>query len=101
MHEAYIRLVDVEQVQHWDSRVHFFTAAADAMRRISRGERTSQEKSLKAGGAMKRVDLDDAEVTLDPFPDELLALDEAITKLANSNRAAADLAKLRLFAGLT
>ena len=50
---------------------------------------------------MKRVDLDDAEVTLDSVPDELLALDEAITKLANSNGAAANLAKLRLFAGLT
>ena len=100
VHEAYLRLVDGERARHWDSRGHFFAAAADAMRRIL-VDAARHKKSLKAGGGMKRVDLDDAEVTLNPPPDDLLALDDAITKLAAEDPVAAQLAKLRLFAGLT
>jgi RNA polymerase sigma factor (TIGR02999 family) len=100
VHEAYIRLVDIEKAQHWDSRGHFFAAAAEAMRRIL-VENARRKRSLKAGGAMRRVDLDDAEVTLNQAPDDLLALEDALTKLARENQAAADFAKLHLFAGLT
>jgi RNA polymerase sigma factor (TIGR02999 family) len=100
VHEAYLRLVDVEKAQRWDSRRHFFAAAAEAMRRIL-VENARRKKSLKRGGAMKRVELDQAEVALDPPPDDLLALDEALIKLAAEDPAAAELAKLRLFGGLT
>ncbi len=100
VHEAYIRLVDVEKAQHWDSRGHFFAAAAEAMRRILI-ENARHKRSLKAGGGIRRVDLDDAKVTFNQAPDDLLALDDALTKLARKNQAATDLAKLRLFAGLT
>jgi RNA polymerase sigma factor (TIGR02999 family) len=99
VHEAYIRLVDVESAQHWDSRGHFFAAAAEAMRRIL-VENARRKRSLRAGGDLRRVDLDDAEVTVDQAPDDLLALDDAITKLAGENQEAADFAKLRLFAGM-
>lgn len=100
VHEAYLRLVDRDRIQGWDSRGHFFAAAAEAMRRILI-DQARRKKSLKAGGRMRRVDVDDVELTLHEAPDDLLALDEAITKLIGENRAAADLAKLRLFAGLT
>ena len=100
VHEAYIRLVDREQGQHWDSRGHFFAAAAEAMRRILI-DQARHKKSLKAGLRMRRIDLDDVELTLNQAPDDLLALDDALTKLAGENQAASDLAKLRLFAGLT
>lgn len=100
VHEAYLRLVDVEKSQHWDSRGHFFAAAAEAMRRIL-VENARRKKSLKAGGAMTRVDLEQAAVAIDPEPDDLLALDEALAKLAKEDVATAELAKLRLFAGMT
>jgi RNA polymerase sigma factor (TIGR02999 family) len=100
VHEAYIRLVDVEKAQHWESRGHFFAAAAEAMRRILI-ENARRKRSREGGGGMRRVDLDDAEVTLDQAPDDLLDLDDALTRLAREDPAAADLAKLRLFAGLT
>jgi RNA polymerase sigma factor (TIGR02999 family) len=100
VHEAYVRLVDVETAQHWDSRGHFFAAAAEAMRRILI-ECARRKRSLRAGGDRRRVDFDDAELTLLQAPDELLALDDALTKLARENQAAADVAKLHLFAGLT
>jgi len=100
VHEAYIRLVDVEKAQHWNSRGHFFGAAAEAMRRIL-VENARRKKSRERGGGMRRVDLDDGEVTLDQAPDDLLDLDDALTKLAREDPVAAELAKLRLFAGLT
>jgi RNA polymerase sigma factor (TIGR02999 family) len=100
VHEAYIRLVDVEKAQHWDSRGHFFAAAAEAMRRIL-VENARRKRSLKAGGAMRRVDLDDAEVALDHDCDDLLALDDALRELSAEDPVAAELAKLRLFGGLT
>jgi RNA polymerase sigma factor (TIGR02999 family) len=100
VHEAYIRLVDVDKAQHWDSRGHFFAAAAEAMRRLLI-EKARRKGSRKGGRGVRRVELDDAEVTLDQAPDDLLALDDALTKLARENPLAADLANLRLFAGLS
>ena len=100
VHEAYIRLVDVDKAQHWDSRRHFFAAAAEAMRRILI-ESARRKRSLKAGGAIRRVDLDDADVAVDDTCDDLLALDDALSKLSAEDPAAAELAKLRLYAGLS
>ena len=99
VHEAYIRLVDVKKAQHWDSRGHFFAAAAEGMRRILI-DAARQKRSLKAGGGMRRVDLEDAEMTLDHAPDDLLALDDAVTELVADDPLAGEMAKLRLFAGL-
>jgi RNA polymerase sigma factor (TIGR02999 family) len=103
VHEAYIRLVDVERVQHWDSRGHFFTAAAEAMRRIL-VETARRKKRLKHGGERKRVTLDDAAQVGDASPcmdDHLLELDDALKRLAEQDPQSADLVKLRYFAGLT
>jgi RNA polymerase sigma factor (TIGR02999 family) len=100
VHEAYMRLVGGAQRECWDSRGHFFAAAAEAMRRILI-DQARHKRSLKAGQGLRRVDLEDAELTLYQAPDDLLALDDALTKLARENQAAADLAKLRLFAGLS
>ena len=100
VHEAYLRLVDVEKAQHWGSSGHFFAAAAEAMRRVL-VENARRKRSVKAGGAMRRVDLDDAEVALDQDCDDLLALDDALRELSAEDPVAAELAKLRLFGGLT
>jgi RNA polymerase sigma factor (TIGR02999 family) len=100
VHEAYLRLVDVAKVQHWESRGHFFAAAGEAMRRIL-VENARQKRSRKGGGGLQRRELEDIEATSNTSPEDLLALDDALTKLERENRPAADLAKLRLFAGLT
>jgi RNA polymerase sigma factor (TIGR02999 family) len=100
VHEAYLRLVDVDKAQQWDSRGHFFAAAAEAMRRIL-VENARRKRSQKAGHGRQRQPLDDVEATVGGSPDDQLALDEALTKLERENQAAADLAKLRLFTGLT
>jgi RNA polymerase sigma factor (TIGR02999 family) len=100
VHEAYLRLVDVEKAQNWESRGHFFAAAAEAMRRIL-VEKARHKRSQKAGQGRQRRPLDDVAATADAPPDDLLALDEALTKLERANPAAAALAKLRLFSGLT
>src|SRR5262245_44237639 len=100
VHGAYLRLVDVETAQHWNSRGHFFAACAEAMRRIL-VENARHKRSQKAGHGRRRRPLDDVEATVDAPPDDLLALEEALAKLERENQAAADLAKLRLFAGLT
>jgi RNA polymerase sigma factor (TIGR02999 family) len=100
VHEAYLRLVDVEKAQNWESRGHFFAAAAEAMRRIL-VENARHKRSQKAGQGRQRRPLDDVAATADAPPDDLLALDEALTKLERENPAAAELAKLRLFSGLT
>ena len=100
VHDTYLRLVDVENAQRWETRGHFFAAAAEAMRRIL-VENARRKQSLKAGGAMTRVDLDQAALVIDPEPDDLLALDEGLIRLAREDSAAAELATLRLFAGLT
>jgi RNA polymerase sigma factor (TIGR02999 family) len=100
VHEAYLRLVGDDHEQSWDNRGHFFAAAAEAMRRILI-ENARRKQSQKGGGGLKRRDLDDVEIALGEQSDDLLTLDDALTKLELENRQAADLAKLRLFAGLT
>jgi RNA polymerase sigma factor (TIGR02999 family) len=86
--------------QHWDGRGHFFAAAAEAMRRIL-VEQARRKNRLRHGGARKRVDLDSACAVSDPPTVDLLALDEALTRLATKQPAKAELVKLRFFAGLT
>ena len=100
VHEAYLRLVDVKKAQHWDSRRHFFAAAAEGMRRIL-VENARRKRSAKHGGKRLRVDLDDALlVANDPSP-TLLEVDELLDQLAQADPKAAELVKLRFFAGLT
>ncbi len=100
VHEAYIRLVNVEKVQHWDSRGHFFAAAAEAMRRIL-VDQARRKSRPKHGGDRQRLDLDEAcAITRDPGED-LVALDAALSKFANASPEKADLVKLRFFAGMT
>ena len=100
VHDAYLRLVDVEKAQHWDSRGHFFAAAAEAMRRIL-VDNAYRKKSLKRGGNRKRLDLDDIAPAIQPEDDDLLALDEALSRLAEVEPRTAELVKLRYFAGFT
>lgn len=100
VHEAYLRLVDVEKLQHWDSRRHFFAAAAEAMRRIL-VERARRKRRLKRGGDHKRINLDDIDMSVAEPSDDILALDEALAKLAQKHPQKAELVKLRFFAGLT
>jgi RNA polymerase sigma factor (TIGR02999 family) len=100
VHEAYLRLVDVEQVQHWDSRRHFFAAAAEAMRRIL-VENARRHRSIKHGGGRARIDLDEALVAGNEQRDDLLELHELLDQLTAADPRAAELVKLRFFAGLT
>lgn len=100
VHEAYVRLVDVKNPQQWDNRGHFFAAAAESMRRILiDGARHKQ--SLKAGRSYQRRDLEDLQLSSAIHPQELLDLDEALEKLKATNVAASEIAKLRLFTGLS
>ncbi len=100
VHEAYLRLVDKDQPQQWNSRGHFFGAAAEAMRRIL-VERARHKRSIKAGGDRQRQELPDIEAA-GAGPDvDLLSLNEALEKLASQDKRKADLVKLRFFAGLT
>ena len=98
VHEAYLRLV--ERAQHWDSRGHFFAAAAESMRRILLN-RARDKKRQKRGGDRHRVDLDQIEVALNTQAEELLALDEALECLAGEDHLCAELVKLRFFGGLS
>jgi RNA polymerase sigma factor (TIGR02999 family) len=100
VHEVYIRLVDVEQAQHWDSRGHFFAAAAEAMRRIL-VDQARRKSGPKAGGGHRRVEMSsvDPEVAGPEF--DVLALSEALDRLETKDPRAAELVKLRFFAGLT
>jgi RNA polymerase sigma factor (TIGR02999 family) len=100
VHEAYLRLVDVDRVQHWDSRGHFFAAAAEAMRRIL-VDNARRKNSRKHGGGRFREELDPAQIAAPRTAHDLLALDEALTKLAATEPQVAELVKLRYFAGLT
>ena len=100
VHEAYLRLVDTEKVQHWNSRGHFFAAAAEAMRRILIGN-ARQKHAQKRGGQAKRVDLDGIELADYPASDKLLALEDALIRLADKDPVKGELVKLRYFAGLT
>src|SRR2546421_4794222 len=99
VHEAYLRLVDVDRAQHWNSRGHFFAAAAEAMRRIL-VEQARHKWSAKGGGQLQRVELDDEQSAAPSRNVDLIALDEALNKLANHDRRKAELVKLRFFAGL-
>jgi RNA polymerase sigma factor (TIGR02999 family) len=100
VHEAYLRLVDEQKARHWNSRGHFFAAAAEAMRRIL-VENARRKKAHKRGGARKRVDLADADVASHSSSEGLLVLDDALSRLAQEDADAAGVAKLRLFAGLS
>jgi RNA polymerase sigma factor (TIGR02999 family) len=100
VHEAYLRLVVADKAQRWNSRGHFFAAAAEAMRRILI-ESARRKQRLRHGGALHRHDLDALELASPQTPDELLALSEALDRLALTNAVASELVKLRFFAGLT
>ena len=104
VHEAYVRLVDVDQPQQWNGRGHFFAAAAEAMRRILI-ESARRRQRVRHGGGRERVPFDQAEsqlVTADEASqDELLALDAALARLEATDRQAAEIVKLRFFAGLS
>jgi RNA polymerase sigma factor (TIGR02999 family) len=100
VHEAYLRLVDVQQAQPWNSRGHFFAAAAAAMRRIL-VERARHKGRIRHGGGLRRVELLDAEAAAPADDEQVLLLDEALTRLAEVRPQAAELVKLRFFAGLT
>jgi RNA polymerase sigma factor (TIGR02999 family) len=100
VHEAYIRLVDVDKAQHWNSRRHFFAAAAEAMRRILI-ERARRKASAKAGGELQRVDLSEIEPAI-PGPQlDVLALNTALEELEKTDARAASVVKLRFFTGMT
>jgi RNA polymerase sigma factor (TIGR02999 family) len=99
VHEAYLRLVEQEQAQQWDSRRHFFAAAAEAMRRIL-VEKARRKCRQKHGGDLARVDLEGAEVACRMPAEDLLALNEALAKLAAEDPLKARLVELRFFAGL-
>jgi RNA polymerase sigma factor (TIGR02999 family) len=99
VHEVYLRLVDVERAQHWNSRGHFFGAAAEAMRRILI-EQARRKATEKRGGSLRRVEFFHAEAVEAP-PEDLLAVSEILDQLAAQDAVAAQLLKLRYFAGLS
>ena len=104
VHEAYLRLVDVEKVQHWNSRGHFFGAAAEAMRRILVENARSKGRLKRGGGddgGWQRVELSAVEPQAAALGDDVLALHEALEKLETIDPRKAQLVKLRFFAGLT
>jgi RNA polymerase sigma factor (TIGR02999 family) len=100
VHDAYLRLVDVEKAQHWNSRGHFFGAAAEAMRRIL-VENARRKKSLKQGGHLQRVSPEMAVHAAGHEDVDLLALDEALARFEQQWPERAQLVKLRYFAGMT
>jgi RNA polymerase sigma factor (TIGR02999 family) len=100
VHEAYLRLVDVEKAQHWNSRGHFFAAAAQAMRRIL-VENARRKRRIKHGGDVERVDIEIAELPTSVSSDDLIALDEALEKLKQHDPVKAELVTLRYFAGMS
>ncbi len=99
VHEAYIRLVGSDD-RNWNSRTHFFYAAAEAMRRIL-VDNARHKQSLKQGGDRQKVEINDAQLISDQPAEDLIALDEALEKLAKQDKVKADLVKLRFFSGLT
>ena len=100
VHDAYIRLVDVEKAQHWNSRGHFFAAAAEAMRRIL-VENARRKGRVRHGQGQRRFELPDVPATSGPSPETILAVDEAVTRLGEDDPTAADIVKLHFFAGFT
>ncbi len=100
VHEAYLRLVGSEQTNGWNSRGHFFGAAAESMRRIL-VDRARKKQAVRHGGGMDRVALEDMDIAVKADDERLLAIDEALSRLAERDPKAAELVKLRFFAGLT
>jgi RNA polymerase sigma factor (TIGR02999 family) len=100
VHEAYLRLVDVEQVQQWNGRGHFFAAAAEAMRRILI-ERARRKRRARHGGEHDRIELDEAQIVTTASADQLVILDDALSRLEIDDPVAAKVFKLRYFAGLS
>jgi RNA polymerase sigma factor (TIGR02999 family) len=100
VHEAYVRLVDADQARHWNSRGHFFMAAAQAMRRILI-DNARRKQAEKHGGGMRRADLEQAEALAAPGAEEWIALDEALEVLSRHDPVAGKLVHLRYFAGLS
>jgi RNA polymerase sigma factor (TIGR02999 family) len=100
VHEAYLRLVDSEAISRWDSRGHFFAAAAEAMRRIL-VDNARRKGAEKHGGRVARQELDDIDIAAPAPSQDLLALDEALLKLEAEHPLKAQLVKLRYFAGLS
>lgn len=100
VHEAYLRLVDTQRVQQWNSRGHFFAAAAEAMRRIL-VDNARRKQSKKRGGDRHRLDLDQLPAATSDRFDDVLDIDAALAELARTDPQAAELVKLRYFAGLT
>jgi RNA polymerase sigma factor (TIGR02999 family) len=100
VHEAYVRLVGTDEERRWENRGHFFAAAAEAMRRIL-VENARRKRSAKHGGGMVRHEFDDLQLAAPELCEDLLALDEALNRLAEKDPIKAELVKLRHFAGLT
>jgi RNA polymerase sigma factor (TIGR02999 family) len=100
VHEAYLRLVDVEKAQHWDSRGHFFAAAAEAMRRLL-VERARRQKSRKRGGDWVQVQFSDQDLISVGMPDQIVAIDEALEHLAEEEPEGMELVKLVVFGGFS
>jgi RNA polymerase sigma factor (TIGR02999 family) len=100
VHEAYLRLIGTQPKEHWDNRGHFFSAMAEAMRRIL-VENARRKRSRKRGGGMVRQQLDKAELLIPEPREDLLALDEALKLFAITDRRAAELVHLRYFGGLS
>jgi len=100
VHEAYLRLVGNGAEPHWNSRGHFFAAAAEAMRRLL-VEQARRKRRLRHGGGRVRIDLENLDIEAEPGGDDLLALDEALHRLTAEEPTAAEVVKLRYFAGLT
>jgi RNA polymerase sigma factor (TIGR02999 family) len=101
VHDAYVRLVDVEKAQHWNSRGHFFAAAAEAMRRILIENARRKGRQKRGGAGWQRVDLDSEDLVSQTTPDELLCFDDAVAALTAEEPEAGQLVKLRYFAGLS
>jgi len=100
VHEAYLRLVDVEHPQQWDGRGHFFAAAAEAMRRILVDNARRKQAEIH-GGDRQRVELAEGDWFSHAAPNEIVELDDSLEKLATEDAAAAQIAKLRVFAGMS
>jgi RNA polymerase sigma factor (TIGR02999 family) len=100
VHEAYLRLVDVDKAQHWKSRGHFFAAAAEAMRRIL-VDNARRKRSLKRGGDQVLQSLDESLIAAPEANPDIVALSEALDRLAGNDPEAAEVVKLRYFAGFT
>jgi RNA polymerase sigma factor (TIGR02999 family) len=100
VHEAYMRLVDTEKAQHWDSRGHYFAAAAEAMRRIL-VDQARRKKTARRGGELKRHALEHVEIATPEPSFDVVAIDEALARFEQIDKLKADLVKLRYFAGLT